>query len=105
MKTAYNSSINQVSKKQAIKLKVWAKCKERRLVYLEEKYGYALCEYCGGAEGGHELTSFDAHHIDGNRNNNTDDNIYIAHRLCHTEIGDENILVKQEDSMGGDNPI
>ncbi len=102
MKRSY---IKRVSKKQQIKLNKWRAITLERATYLAEKYGYALCEYCGGAEGGHELTSFDGHHIDKNRRNNTQENCYICHRICHGKITDENLLVTHEDFQGGNNPL
>ena len=79
MTKAYNSSINQISKKQQIKLKLWRKVTIERAVYLAEKYGYPVCEYCGGAEGEHELLSFDGHDIDKNRANNDTTNFSSEH--------------------------
>lgn len=94
MKKSY---INKISKKQQKKILVWRGIKSRRAAYLTEKYGFVPCEYCGSSGGYLQL---DGHHIDKNRNNNTDENCYLCHRICHSEITDGNITVKQEDFQG-----
>lgn len=78
-------------------MRVWGIVVKERIEYLVEKYGYRLCEYCGKAEGNHELWILGGHHMDGNRNNNTKENCYVCHNLCHSAITDKNIRVSQED--------
>jgi len=94
MKKSY---INKVSKKQASKLRLWAKVKARRMADLEKAYGCVICEYCGQSRNVGELWQFDPHHIDHNRNNNTYENCYIVHRCHHSYIHDHNIRVSSED--------
>ena len=75
------------------------KVKTERIEYLVDKYGFALCEYCGqsGSFGGDGLRTLDMHEIDGNHQNCDPSNEYICHRKCHSYITDHNILVTQED--------
>ena len=91
----------KVSKKQAIKNRVWGKVKTRRLRYLYDKYGYFPCECCGkaGIVGGDSFDTLDPHHIDVDRNNNTYENCFIVRRECHTFITDNNIRVTQEQGL------
>ncbi len=89
------NGLRRVSKKQKEKNKLWSKVKAERVTYLTEKYEYLPCEYCKQS-----VSNPDAHHIDGNRNHNTPDNIYLAHRLCHSHIELNNIRVSQEDFQG-----
>jgi hypothetical protein len=95
--------LKKISDKQRRKLAEWRLITEQRILQLIDIYGYPICEYCGGYEGKHEFWRLDGHHIDGNRNNNTPENCYIVHRICHSKITDNNIKVKQLDFQGRNN--
>lgn len=90
-------ALKKVSDKQKEKNKLWWKIKGERIAYLVDKYEYCPCEYCKAVVGKHGRA---AHHIDRNRNNNTKENCYIVHRLCHDHIHLKNIKVKQEGFEG-----
>ena len=97
------SPINPISDKQKAKNKVWLKVKRERQEYLNEKYGFDICEYCGkkgGKDDPESLYYLDAHHRNNNRRDNTPDNAYICHRKCHRYITDRNIRVVQEGFEG-----
>jgi len=85
----------------------WAKAKVQRRRRLLHKYEADVCEFCGkvGYVGNTGLYHLDGHHIDGNRNNNNPDNCYSVHRICHSYITDNNIVVQQEDFYGKVNNI
>jgi len=95
--------IKPISDKQKKKLQEWAIIKEGRCVELYQKYGYVPCEYCKGEVNfiKDSLWCADPHHIDKDRNNNTMENCYICHRICHSKITDNNIKVQREDFQGG----
>lgn len=72
----------------------WHKAKYSKCVFLENIYGAPICEYCGRPSWGNEFGILDAHHLDHNRRNNTKENCYICHRVCHGKITDNNLKVK-----------
>lgn len=88
------------SDKQKQRDYLWQRIKVNRIVFLTEKYGAAIREYCGRAVFASDLGMLDGHHIDTNRRNNTPENCYICHRICHSYIHDHNLIVKQEDFQG-----
>lgn len=83
------------SEKQRQRYIKWAQARYKRCVEIETKYGKVICEYCGRPGWGNELGILDGHHMDRNRSNNTPENCYICHRVCHGKIHDKNIKVKQ----------
>jgi len=89
------SSLRLKSLKQLERDAEWFKVKLARAQFLAQKYNKPICEYCGRPSWGNELGLLDAHHIDLNRRNNTEDNCYLCHRVCHGKIHDNNIRVKQ----------
>lgn len=93
------SRLQPVSDKQKVKLALWEKITRERMSYLRNKYGFAICEYCGSWGYEHDNESpfyFRGHHMDRNRNNNTYDNCFISHNSCHQKIHDNNIKVTRE---------
>ena len=98
------TALKRKSKKQIERDKEWAKVKLERQVYLNDKYGFDICESCGKA--GHvrydpeDFAWLTAHHIDRNRRNNNPSNAYIAHLICHGDITRLNLNVVQEDFRG-----
>ena len=92
--------MRKISDKQLEKLRLWRKVTRNRMLYLEQEYGKAICEWCGSVGYKDPLGSpFDlhGHHIDGNRNHNTEDNCYCCHNKCHPP---KYIHVQQEDFQG-----
>jgi len=87
--------LKKKSAKQIIRDSIWHRIAIARILFLVAKYGVALCEYCGRPSWGNELGNFDPHHIDRNRRNNTEDNCYICHRVCHSHITLNKLNVKQ----------
>ena len=51
----------------------------------------SVCDICG------KVGKMDVHHIDGNRNNNTAENLIVICRSCHMKIHHPNGVVKNED--------
>ncbi len=90
----YNG-INQKSPQQIEKDKDWRKSKHARAIAIAKIYGVVICEYCGTPAWGNDLGILDGHHIDHDRSNNTEQNCYICHRICHSTIEDKRIKVKQ----------
>lgn len=93
------SRIKPISDKQRALEAKRARVKAQRIEYLIDKYGFAICEYCGqvGIIGGDTFQTLDMHEIDGNHQNCDPDNEYVCHRICHGYIQDHNIQVSQED--------
>jgi len=91
---SFNSSLRRQSDKTRQNEILWYRIKLYRLHFLTEKYGRAICEYCGRPSWGNELGHLDAHHINGNHKNSTEDNCYICHRVCHDEIKRLRLKVK-----------
>lgn len=91
--------LKKVSEKQAAKNKIWREITLDRKLQIIRKFGTLICEYCGKPESGHEIQGlpWDGHHIDGDRNNNTPENNFIAYRTCHSYITDHNLKVTQLD--------
>ena len=83
------------SDSQKIRDALWQRIKFARVLFLVAKFEHALCEYCGRPAWGNELGILDAHHLDFNHRNNTEDNAYICHRVCHSHITLNRIKVKQ----------
>jgi len=90
--------IRKISPKQREKLRVWAGVVKERCEIIEGVYGVPICEGCGKTfSNSSELWYKGGHHLDGNRNNNTKDNCYVCHNLCHSIITDNNLNVAQLD--------
>jgi hypothetical protein len=76
-----------------------------RALYLGDKYGFIICEYSGEV-----ITTLSSvpndteegwgHHIDGNRANCCESNVYLVKYKYHRFIHDNNILVEQEGFEG-----
>lgn len=95
--------LHRVSAKTRARNLLWHKITEKRMFYLEEKYGATICEYCGklGYPFQDSVWGLWGHHIDGDRNNLDKENCYIAHNApCHQVITDENTQTSQEDFQG-----
>ena len=100
------SLINKQSPKQKARDAEWKVCGMYRRKDLEGKYDCCPCEFCGKPEGPHEFWRFGGHHIDGNRRNNTYDNYYNVHNVCHSWITNHPLVeIKQEDFYGQVNNI
>ena len=99
--------LKKKSTKQKERDDEWAKAKVQRRRHLSHKYEYDICEFCGkvGYVGNTGLYHLGGHHIDRNRSNNTEENCYSCHRICHSYITDNNIAVQQEDFYGKVNKI
>lgn len=94
------TALKKKSSQQIIRDAVWYRIKYARALFLMAKYdGAVICEYCGKPAWG----IMDCHHIDKNRRNNTEDNAYICHRICHSEIHNKLIRVKQLGFEGNGN--
>ena len=82
------------SDKQIERDKEWAESKKLRIAYLTEQYGGPRCEYerCLSPYRSDDdgLFWLGAHHIDGDRLNNTPSNVMLLHNLCHTWVTDNN---------------
>ena len=82
---------------------LWKKITAERIMYLRNKYGRTLCEFCGkyGTPFLDSPSGLWGHHLDGNRNNCVPSNCYIAHNApCHDKIQQEHLKVKQEGFEG-----
>ena len=91
----WNSTLRARSPKVAERNKKWQGICLNRIAYIEGKYGNAACEYCGGwgSLDSENLFAVWGHHIDGDRNNCTEENCFIAHHFCQTEIHTKHIDV------------
>ncbi len=78
--------VSRVSKRQDVKLSVWAEIVKLRATKLRAKYGYVSDEWDG-----HPLHKWDGHHNDRDRNHNTLKNCRIVGRMSHRFITDNNI--------------
>lgn len=87
--------LKKKSQKQIERDVTWHIAKIERAKFLIAKYGRVICEYCGRPAWGNELGVIDAHHIDRNRRNNTEENCYLCHRICHSSIHEKRLKVKQ----------
>ncbi len=86
--------LRKVSAKQKVKNDLWAKVKLKRIKYLNDKFGFTICEKCGcKCVEGREFRQPDPHHIDKNRNHNVYENCMILCRLCHGSVHDNNLDV------------
>ena len=83
------SRLRPISDKQRERNKDWMVIKSLKLSQGKR------CQWCGLREGTNELWRFDLHHKDGNRRNNTYDNAYLCHRVCHSFIHDHNVDVSK----------
>ena len=79
------SRINPVSKKQAIKNKLWREITLEKWAELGRK-----CQWCGSY-----TIDPDGHHIVRRSKGRVDtkENCYVVHRLCHSFITDNNVPV------------
>lgn len=89
------SRLKPISDRQKEKNALWRLVIHSKILQIIDVFGYPYCQYCGQPEGRHELTRFDGHHIDGNRNHNTKENCGILHRKCHSLLTDR--LIKWSD--------
>ena len=87
--------LKKESTKQSLRDSEWGKIKLARMEFLEDKYGAPICEYCGRPAYNSIFGILVAHHIDQDRRNNTEDNCYICHWGCHSDIHSRNLTVKQ----------
>jgi len=95
------SLLKNKSDKQKVRDAEWKVCGIYRRKELGGKYGYVVCEFCSGPEGSDEFWRFGGHHLDRNRRNNTYDNYYNVHNVCHSWITDHPLVeIKQEDFYG-----
>jgi 5-methylcytosine-specific restriction endonuclease McrA len=90
------------SQKAKLNEAVWQRIKFNRAMFLMEKYGVVICEYCGRPAFATEWGVLDAHHIDGRHFNSVENNCYICHRICHDEIKAKHLTVKQLGFEGKD---
>ena len=98
-----STGLNLKSPQQIERDRIWRKAKHDRAVVIARKYGMVICEYCGRPAFGNELGILDGHHLDQDRRNNTEENCYICHRICHSRIHNKGLKVKQLgfEGMGG----
>jgi len=90
--------IRKISAKQREKNRIWASIVKERCEMIERIYGVPVCEACMKTFSNcSELWYKGGHHLDRNRNNNTPDNCYVCHNLCHSIITDNNLNVAQLD--------
>ena len=103
---SYNSTLRAKRPKIAERDRLWTAAGLRRHHYLWRKYGKPLCEFCGRNGFWHTDSPFSlgGHHIDGNKNNGSPENCYIAHNCCQTIIHTKHIDVEQEDFQGVNRP-
>jgi len=87
--------LKKKSSKQIIRDLLWQSVKQERLKVLEEKYEAPICEYCGKPAYNSIFGILIAHHIDQDRRNNTEENCYICHWVCHSDTHLKNLRVKQ----------
>lgn len=89
------TALKKKSGEQLIRDALWQRIKFARAMFLTAKYGHVICEYCGKTNYGALWGIMDCHHIDRNRRNNTEENAYICHRICHGIIHAQHLKVKQ----------
>ena len=102
----WNTTLRAKRPKIAERDRLWTAMGYDRHLYLWSKYTKPICEFCGRTGLWHSDSPFSlgGHHIDGNKNNGSPDNCYIAHNCCHTIIHTKHIDVVQEDFQGKDRP-
>ena len=86
---SFNSTLRLKSKKQIAEDKTWIALGDARRVKQMEVRGFHYCEVCylwGERDTENIFRRLDYHHLDGNRRNNTDENLQVAHREpCHND--------------------
>lgn len=80
----YNGTTYISAKEYLNSNKIIASCKLLNKLYKEE-YKEPKCERCGITEWNGEKITFQLHHIDGNHNNNTLENLQVLCPNCHSQ--------------------
>ncbi len=100
-----NKGLRHTTAKTAQRNATWRLICVQRGLYLIQKYGFLICEYSGEtirslSSVPNDLDDGWGHHIDGNRNNQNPQNVYIVKYKYHSLIHDHNLEVKQEGFEG-----
>ncbi len=87
-----NKGLNRMSDKAKEELAIWIRVKTKRMLKLQEKFGFVPCEYCHSAIEPNSYSYYaEGHHLDRNRRHNCLTNCRLLHAICHTFIHDHNI--------------
>lgn len=88
--------LRKVSSKQAVKLRLWKRVTMKRIAEIADEFGVPICLWCGtqGYILSDGIFGLHGHHMDGNRENNTPENCYPCHNICHLFISDNNVDVR-----------
>lgn len=88
--------LKRVSKRQQVKLRIWKRVTMERIAQITDEFGVPICLWCGGRGDvlGDGIFGLHGHHADEDRENNTQENCYPCHNICHLFISDNNVDVR-----------